>query len=99
MRRDRWVAELARACPDVVITGMRFVIGDHVMPAQTTPSAPVHITPTDAELALAAAQTPPIEDPKLQELLVRAQAAQMALVRERKHLQKAKKPGRSDRSG
>jgi hypothetical protein len=55
------------------------------------------VLPTTAELEAAASQTPQIADETLRELLIRAQAGQMALARERKRLQKAEKGRRVSR--
>lgn len=94
-RRERWTEQF-RAQSDVVVSGLRFVVGDHVMPAPER-KAPEPIVPTAAELAAAEAHTPQITDPTLRDLLIRAQAGQMALARERKHLQKADKARPSSR--
>ena len=95
-RRDYWVGELARRCAPLVVSGVRFVVGDHAMPDQPPGERPT-VRPTADELASAAAQTPQIADETLRELLIRAQAGQMALARERKRLQKAEKGRRASR--
>jgi hypothetical protein len=95
-RRERWTEQL-REQADVVVTGVRFVVGDHVMPAPPVGASAEPITPTAAELAQAEAGTPQIADRALRDLLIRAQAGQMALARERKRLQKAEKARPSSR--
>lgn len=95
-RREYWVAELARRCAPLAISGVRFVVGDHVMPDGPPGERPT-VLPTAAELAAAASQTPEIADETLRELLIRAQAGQMALARERKRLQKADNGRRGSR--
>lgn len=96
--RDRWVAELRRRVDPVQVTGIRFVVGDHVMPTPPPPEREP-IVPTAEELASADAQTPQIADPVLRDLLVRAQAGQAALARERKRLQIAQIKRRGSRRG
>lgn len=95
-RREHWTAELARRCAPLSVTGVRFVVGDHVIPPPP-PGQRDPIVPTRAELAAAEAQTPQIDDPTLRDLLIRAQAGQMALDRERKRLQKAENTRRGSR--
>jgi hypothetical protein len=75
---------------------VRFVVGDHAMPERPPGERPA-VLPTTAELEAAASQTPQIADETLRELLIRAQAGQMALARERKRLQKAEKGRRVSR--
>ncbi len=97
LRSDRILMTLRRAVPDVNMTGVRFVIGDHVMPAAPTPEEPRDVVPTDRDRAAAEAETPQLEDDALRALVVRARAAQIALERERKSLHKPTKPGRRSR--
>ncbi len=98
--RDGWTDSLAAACPDIPVTGVRFVVADHVLtPPDVLPAPRREVHPTATELAAAADRTPPMDDEALRELLVRAQAGQMAVARERKRLQRAEKLGPSDRPG
>jgi len=97
MRRDRILMTLTDALPEAGLAGVRFVIGDHVMPAETGPSGPTAVAPTARERAQADAETPQISNSALRELLVRARAAQIALLRQQKSLQRAQKPGRRSR--
>lgn len=99
MFRDRWTRQLAAAVIDPPITDLRFVVGDHVMPVPPPTEDGVAVAPTGAEVAAAEANTPQITDERLRELLVRAQAGQTAVGRQKKGLQRAKKPGRTGRSG
>lgn len=97
LRSDRIVTALRREVPDVTLTGIRFVIGDHAIPTAPEPDAPREVVPTDADRAAAEAETPALDDADLRALVVRARAAQIALERERKSLQKPRKPGRRSR--
>lgn len=99
MRRDRILMALSQAVPDVTLSGLRFVIGDHVMPDE--PTAPTRQPPvvTERDRTIAEAETPPLADTALRDLIVRARAAQLAQERQQKDLQKAQKPGRRSRRG
>ncbi len=80
-RRDLITSQLARATPDVRVTGVRFVVGDHVIPEAAPTRARPAVTPTDAEVAKAQALFVDVTDPALRERLVRAAAAQAATAR------------------
>lgn len=95
-RRDRWTADLARRVEPLVVRGVRFVVGDHVMPPPARRRREP-VVPTAHELAQADASTPQLADQRLRDLLVRAQAGQLALQRERKRLQKADNARRGSR--
>lgn len=99
LRSERLLSSLTRAVPDVTVTGIRFVIGDHVMPADTASEEPRDVVPTDRDRAAAEAEIPELDDHELRALLVRARAARIALERQRKSLQKPRKPGRRSRRG
>lgn len=97
-RRDRYAAALAREVGgEPTVSAIRLVVGDHVMPAEPAVSRPAPVVTPD-DVAAADAVTPPIDDPVLRDLLVRAQAAQAALHRQRKDLQRADKPRRDGRN-
>ncbi len=96
-RRERHAPALDRAVGgEPSVSGIRFVIGDHVMPDEAPAKRPPPVV-KPADVTAAEAATPEIEDPVLRELLVRAQAAQAALQRQRKDLQRAQKRGRDGR--
>lgn len=100
VRRDLLRDRLARAVPDTAVTGVRFVVGDHVMPAPQTPRARPRIRPSAAEIETAKAAVGDVSDPVLRDLLERAAAGQMAVARsKRKSLQRgnnARRVGRGD---
>lgn len=98
LRGDRILAELGRAVTGVELTGIRFVIGDHVMPEESGPQRREPVTPTADDLAVAETETPPLDDDALRGLLVRARAAQIALERQNS-LQRANNRGRRSRPG
>ena len=101
-RRDVLADRLRRAVPDVPVTGLRFVVGDHAIPA--APGAPARtrppVRPSDDEIARAAEALRDVTDPELRDLLTRAAAGQAALARSKtKSLQRGKNTGRADRGG
>lgn len=100
-RRDSLADRLRRAVPDVQIAAIRFVVGDHVMPAAAAPTRPRPApSPTADEIEQARRAVGDVSDPELRDLLARAAAGQMALRRAKtKSLQRGKKPGRVDRGG
>jgi hypothetical protein len=78
-RADVIVRRLEGACPDVPVTGVRFVVADHATPAVTPPrphARPRRPSAEQAERARRAAAQ--VEDPALRGLLERAVAAQLA---------------------
>ena len=99
--RDVLADRLARAVPDVQVTGLRFVIGDHAIPVpeeEARERRTVH--PTEDELTRGAEAVGEVSDPVLRDLLARAAAGQLALEREKsKSLQIGKKSGRVGRGG
>lgn len=100
-QRDVLTDRLQRAAPQVAVTGIRFVIGDHTIPVpqdEVAERRAVH--PTDDELARAAEVVGEVSDPVLRDLLTRAAAGQLAVAREKsKSLQIGKKTGRVGRGG
>ena len=93
-RRDLLTDQLVRAAPHLEVTGLRFVVGDHVIPAsQTTRARPVP-APTAQERAQAEKLFDAVTDADLRERLVRAAAGQLAIARtKRKKPAKREKPG------
>jgi hypothetical protein len=99
-RRDSLTSQLTRAVPDVVVSGLRFVVGDHVIPTPEAARPRPAVTPTAAERAEAERLIGAIPDPELRERLVRAAAGQMAVARiASKKPAKREKPGRDARGG
>jgi len=97
--RDAIQARLAARVPDVPVSGIRFVVGDHALPAEVA-AARSPARPTPDERASAQAAVEGVSDPELRALLARAAAGTMAVARQRaKSLQRGKKTGRADRSG
>ncbi len=99
-RRDALTDRLVRAAPQAGVTGIRFVVGDHVIP-KPQPTRPRRVPkPTAEERARAEELLNEVADPELRERLVRAAAGQMAVARaSRKKPAKREKPGRNARSG
>lgn len=79
--RDVLTDRLARAVPAVEITGIRFVVGDHVMPVDPSPRARPVPVPTPQERAAAKAMMQEVSDPDIRDLLERAAAGQQAVAR------------------
>jgi len=97
LRRERLTPALDAAVGgEPSVSGIRLVVGDHVMPPDAPAPRPTPVV-TPGDVAAADAVTPEIEDRELRELLVRAQAAQSALRRQQKDLQSARKRGRDGR--
>ncbi len=92
-RRDLLTDQLVRAVPDVEVTGIRFVVGDHVIPAQPTRQRAVP-APTPQERAQAEKLFGEVTDAELRERLVRAAAGQMAIAR-----MNSKKPAKREKPG
>jgi hypothetical protein len=93
-RRDVLTDRLKRAVPQVRVTGVRFVVGDHVIPAADPTRTRPAPTPTAQERAQAESLFGEVTDPELRERLVRAAAGQMATARSsRKKPAKREKPG------
>lgn len=80
-RRDSLTSQLARLAGEIVVTGVRFVVGDHVIPQAAAPPSIAPPSPTPAESARAAALFTEVTDAELRERLVRAAAGQMAVAR------------------
>lgn len=80
-RRDLLAAQLMRAVPNVEVSGIRFVVGDHVIPARQASRPRVAPTPSADERATAERLMGDVSDPELRERLVRAAAGQMAIAR------------------
>jgi hypothetical protein len=100
LHSERYLRALQAALPDEPPSGLRFVIGDHVMPGEETPARRARVEPTDAELQEAQSAGQHVSDPELRERVIRAAAGQLAVARaQRKDLQKANKPGRVGRGG
>lgn len=100
LHSERYLRALRAALPDEPLAGLRFVVGDHVMPGAEKPERPKPVVPTTAELKEAEAAGMHVSDPELRDRVIRAAAGQLALARaRRKDLQKAKKPGRVGRGG
>lgn len=98
LRRDQLRDRLARAVPGTPITGVRFVVGDHVIPPPDAPAEQPRVRPTADEIAAAKSAVGDVSDPALRDLLERAAAGQMAVARaKRKSLQRGKKGGRAGR--
>ena len=99
-RREVLADRLRAALPDIPVTGVRFVVGDHVMPAAAATARPARaVRPTPAELAAAEAALADVTDPELRELLTRAAAGQAAVARQKtKSLQRGNNKGRVGRS-
>lgn len=92
--RDVLMERLVRAAPGVRVTGVRFVVGDHVIPAAESSGARPAPTPTATERAQAEALFGDVTDPELRERLVRAASGQLAVSRTgRKNPAKREKPG------
>ena len=98
VRRDLFRDRLAGAVPGTTVTGVRFVVGDHVMPAPETAPVQPRVRPTDEEVQAAKAAVGDVSDAALRDLLERAAAGQMAVARaKRKSLQRGKNGGRVSR--
>ena len=81
-RRDLLADRLTRMCPDIEITGLRFVVGDHAIPGDVPDvQKRVGAAPTQEEVAIAAEAMSQVSDPVLRELLKRAAAGQIANAR------------------
>ena len=93
-RRDLLTDQLARAAPDLQVTGVRFVVGDHVIPVPPTARPRAVAAPTAQEIAQAEKLFDAVTDVDLRERLVRAAAGQFAIARANtKKPAKSKKPG------
>lgn len=93
-RRDVLTDRLVRAAPGVRVTGVRFVVGDHVIPAAESSGTRPSPTPSAKERAQAESLFGDVTDPELRERLVRAAAGQLAVTRlARKKPAKREKPG------
>jgi hypothetical protein len=79
--RDVLTERFVRAVPAVEITGVRFVVGDHVMPTDPVPRVRRGPTPTPQERAAAKALMREVSDPEIRDLLERAAAGQQAVAR------------------
>ena len=98
LRRDQLRDRLARAVPDTPVTGVRFVVGDHVIPTPEVPAGRPRVRPTAEEIEAAKSAVGDVSDPALRDLLERAAAGQMAVARsKRKSLQRGKNGGRVGR--
>lgn len=93
-RREVLTDRLARATPQIPVTGIRFVVGDHVIPTAEPTRPRSSVTPTAKERAQADSLFGDVTDPELRERLVRAAAGQLAITRvHRKKPAKREKPG------
>lgn len=79
--RDVFTDRLVRAVPEVEITGIRFVVGDHVIPSDPAPRVRQAPAPTPQERAAAKAMMRDVSDPVIRDLLERAAAGQQAVAR------------------
>ena len=97
-RRELLRDRLAREVPDTSVTAIRFVVGDHVIPAPPPGRARPAVRPSAEEVEAARAAVADVSDPALRDLLERAAAGQMAMARaKRKSLQRGKNIGRVGR--
>ena len=80
-RRDVLADRLIRAAAPVEVTAIRFVVGDHVIPAIPATRPRSGPAPTEQERTLAATLFTEVMDSDLRERLVRAAAGQMAVGR------------------
>ena len=97
-RRDMLRDRLAREVPDTPVTAVRFVVGDHVIPAASPARGRPPVRPNAEEMEAARAAVAEVSDPALRDLLERAAAGQMAVARtKRKSLQRGKNAGRVGR--
>lgn len=80
-RRDLLAAQLTRAVPTVDVSGLRFVVGDHVIPTPQASRPRAVPTPNAEERATAERLLGDVTDPELRARLVRAAAGQMAVAR------------------
>ena len=93
-RRDLLTDQMARAAPDLQVTGIRFVVGDHVIPVPRAARPRAVPAPTAQEIAQAEKLFDAVSDGDLRERLVRAAAGQFAIARANtKKPAKSKKPG------
>jgi hypothetical protein len=93
-RRDLLTDQLVRAAPGLQVTGVRFVVGDHVIPVPPTVRPRTVPMPTAQETAQAEKLFDTVIDADLRERLVRAAAGQLAIARANtKKPAKSKKPG------
>jgi hypothetical protein len=93
-RRDLLTDQLVRAAPGLQVTGVRFVVGDHVIPVPPTVRPRTVPMPTAQETAQAEKLFDTVTDADLRERLVRAAAGQLAIARANtKKPAKSKKPG------
>ena len=93
-RRDLLTDQLVRVAPDLRVTGIRFVVGDHVIPVPQTVRPRAVPAPTAQETAQAQKLFDEVTDADLRERLVRAAAGQLAIARANtKKPAKSKKPG------
>jgi predicted nucleic acid-binding Zn ribbon protein len=80
-RRAELADRLARRCPDAGVSGLRFAVADHALPArapEATPPAPPPADPSAAERAAGTAAAAGVSEPALRELVARAAAASAA---------------------
>lgn len=80
-RRDLLSSQLARAAGEIVVSGLRFVVGDHVIPPGEVMRTATPPRPTPAETARAEELFTEVTDTDLRDRLVRAAAGQMAVAR------------------
>ncbi len=80
-RRGELAPRLARRCPEAEVSGLRFVVADHVVPPpppEPVPAAPPRAAPGAAELEVGAAAAAGVHEPALRDLVARAAAASAA---------------------
>jgi hypothetical protein len=92
--RETLAERLARAVPDLVVTGVRFVVGDHVIPKQDQTRARRAPIATADEREAAKTLFTDVTDEDLRDRLVRAAAGQMAIARTQ-----TKKPAKREKPG
>jgi Dna[CI] antecedent, DciA len=80
-RRESLTSQLDRAAGELAVSGIRFVVGDHVIPQAETTRTVAPPTPTPAERTRAEGLFAEVADVELRERLVRAAAGQMAVSR------------------
>jgi hypothetical protein len=77
-RRGELAPRLARRCPEAGVSGLRFVVADHVVPPpppEPPPAPPPRAAPRAAEREAGTAAAAGVREPALRDLVARAAAA------------------------